>query len=290
MPLSLNRFFHEPGETGRSYAYLRIAFGVTAVLWLVSLHPFLDLFYGAGSLCPPERFGISSTAVSLIWWVTLAASLTAASGFLYRPSALIQFLGLAFFFRTPCRPDNYGDQIFASLAFLMMFCPRGPGEVSPWLHKTLRFYAGTLYLVPILYRLGGSQWWDGTAAWTAFADPSTSRIWQLLSRNPWIFPGWFYKAVTYGALAYEGSFPFLIWVRRLRLPLVIAGVFSHLGMGLVLDLGLFPLQMIVVLIGCLDDTKRAIPKGTAGADTRFAPTSLRASPSPRRTRVSVGSP
>lgn len=276
MSLSLNSFFHEPKEEGRSYAYLRIAFGLTAVLWLISLHPFLDLFYGSSGLCPPERFAFSATTVSVLWWVTLAACAAVVFGVAFRWPAVAAFLGVAYFFRTPCRPDNYGDQIFASLAFLMMFCPRGPGRVSPWLHKTLRLYAGTLYLVPLLYRLGGEQWWNGTAAWTAFADPSTSRVWLLLSRNPWVVPGWVYKAVTYGALSYEGSFPFLIWVRRLRLPMVILGILSHIGMGIVLDLGLFPLQMIVVLIGCLDDGS----------------ISWRASPSPREQRppASVGSP
>jgi hypothetical protein len=66
-------------------------------------------------------------------------------------------------------------------------------------------------------------------------------------------PTWGYAVITYASLAYEGLFPFLIWVKRLRLPMVAIGIVFHIVMGSVLDLGLFPLQMIVVLIGCLDD-------------------------------------
>src|SRR5262249_2147089 len=158
------------------------------------------------------------------WWLGIAAAAWAAFGKFARPALVILFPVVAFFFRTPCRPDNYGDQIFASLAFLMMFCPLKKGDASPWLHRTLRLYAGTFYLTPLFYRLGGVQWWNGTAAWTALADPSTSRVWQLLSRNPWGIPTWALFAITYGSLAYEGLFPILIWARRLRLPMVIIGI------------------------------------------------------------------
>jgi hypothetical protein len=276
--VSLNRFFHEPRDGGRTYVWLRLAFGLTAILWLLSLHPFLDLFYGAEGLCPPERFAFPAWAVTAIWWITLAAAAASTAGRLYRPSSVIQFLGIVFFFRTPCRPDNYGDQIFASTSFLMMFLPSTREGASPWLHKTLRLYAGTLYLVPLLYRIGGEHWWDGTAAWRALADPSTSRIWQLLSRNPWALPTWIYAAITYGSLVYEGLFPLLVWLRKLRFPMVVIGILFHVAMGTALDLGLFPLQMIVVLIGCLDDD-------CVRATRRVAPTSWRASPSPRERRL-----
>lgn len=253
---------------GRAYVLLRFAFGLTAFLWLLSTHPFLDLFYGAEGLCPPERFAFSPAIVTLIWWVGLAACLFTMFGWSARPALVLLFPCLLFFFKTPCRPDNYGDQIFVSLAFLMMFCPTGrrdglclplravasdvPREAA-WLHKTLRLYAGTIYLMPVIHRWDGDQWWNGTALWTILADPSTSRVWQLLSRDPWMIPTWAFTAVTYGSLAFESLFPFLVWVRRLRLPIVIFGLLFHIGMGALLDLGLFPLQMMVVLIGCLED-------------------------------------
>lgn len=264
--MSLNRFFHEPRENGLAYGFLRIVFGTTAVLWLISLYPFLGLFFGAEGVCPLSSLSLSPAMVTGLWWIGLTTALLMTAGLFIRPVSILLFASLAFFFRTPCRPDNYGDQIFVSLAFLMMFCPsrdplsldarlfgRRTNGASPWLHKVLRLYVGTLYLAPVFRRLWGIHWWDGTASWIALADPSTSRVWEFLSRNPFDVPTWVFFAITYSSLAYEGLFPFLIWFRRLRLPLVIAGIVFHTAMGLVMDLGLFPLQMMTILIGCLDD-------------------------------------
>lgn len=236
-----------------SYRLLRIAFGAVAVLSFLTVSPFRDLFYGSESLCPSEHFSFSPWVVTIIWWAGLVAAVCILFGRLYRVASVLVYLALLYFFRTPCRPDNYGDQIFAGLAFLALLAPAPGKDGGPWLHRTLRLYAGTLYLIPLLHRFGGEQWWNGTAAWTALADPTTSRIWSSLSRDPWGIPTWVYFGITWGSMAFEGLFPFLIWVRRLRLPLVIAGLVFHAAMGLVLDLGLFPLQMAVVLIGCLGD-------------------------------------
>jgi hypothetical protein len=252
--LRLTRFFHEPKTDGRAYGLLRIVFGLVAVLSLLAVRPFLDVFYGSGAVCPQDfpAFLGSPWAVRAVWGLGIIAALLMTAGVLVRVVSVPVYLVLAFFFLTPCRPDNYGDQILVSTAFLMMFCPSGKKDVSPWLHKTFRLFVGTLYLVPVLIRLGGEKWWDGTAAWSALADPSTSRVWEALSRDPWLLPVWAYAAITYVSLAFEALFPFLIWVKRLRTPLVVAGLVFHAGMGILLDLGLFPLQMAVVLVGCLD--------------------------------------
>jgi hypothetical protein len=250
----LTRFFHEPKTDGRAYRLLSIAFGLVAVLSFLTVRPLLGLFYGAGSVCPSDGpdFLAAPGAVWAVWGLGLGAAVLMTAGVFVRVASVLVYLALAFFFLTPCRPDNYGDQIFVSLAFLMMFLPSQRKDASPWLHKTLRLFAGTLYLVPVLIRLGGDKWWGGTAAWSALADPSTSRVWEALSRDPWVLPVWAYAAITYASLAFEASFPFLVWIRRLRPFAVAAGLLFHLGMGIVLDLGLFPFQMAVVLIGCLD--------------------------------------
>lgn len=276
--MPVTRFFHEPPTDGRAYGLLRIAFGLVAVLSLLTVRPFLGLFYGSGAVCPSDwpAFLGSPSAVSAVWGLGIAAALLITAGAFVRAASILAYLALAFFFLTPCRPDNYGDQILVATAFLMIFAPgRDPWSLdarwfgrrdtfSPWLHKTLRLFAGTLYLVPVLIRLGGEQWWNGTAAWAALADPSTSRVWQALSRDPWLLPVWAYAAITYGSLAFEALFPFLVWIRRFRPFLVGAGIVFHLGMGILLDLGLFPFQMAVVLIGCLDFRpfeSRARPRG-----------------------------
>lgn len=273
--MSLIRILHEPKGGGLTYGLVRIVFGITSIAWLLSLYPLLSFFYGDQGVCslggeprfPFSLFQVwgSPTAVQVIWWVAVVNSLLVIAGLGIRLSMILQYLFLSTFFLTPCRPDNYGDQIFVSLSFLMIFFPsRDPlsldamifgkrEEFSPWLRRVMMITLATLYLVPILARLGGEHWWGGTAAWIALADPASSRVWQWIAKDPEGFPRWFSYLITYLSLAYEVGFPFLIWVKRLRIPLVITGLVLHLMSGLVLDLGLIPLQMAVLLIACLDD-------------------------------------
>lgn len=279
MPLAFflnpNRFFHEPLETGRAYRRLRIAYGLTALISLWALCPLLDSFFGDGSYCPLPGDGRlfwsakfqfsffnlwgSAAAVRTIWWLAVANSLAVGLGLgippVLRFFLVLEHLFLSTFFLSGCHPGNFGDQIFVSLSFLMMFLPLKPekGLYSPWLRKTLILYLGTLYLIPVLARIPGAHWWDGTASWMALADPMNSRIWSWLMKDSEAIPAWGYYAMTYASLAFEGLFPFLIWIKRFRTPLVAAGLLFHAAMGALLDLGLFPLQMAVLLIACLDD-------------------------------------
>ncbi len=275
MLVNLNRFFHEPRETGRAYRRLRIAYGLTALISLGALRPLLNSFFGTESYCPLPGDGWlfwsaklqfsffnlwgSAAAVKTVWWLAVANSLAVLFGLgirqVLRSFLILEHLFLSTFFLSGCHPGNFGDQIFVSLSFLMMFLPlkSEKGLYSPWLRKTLILYLGTLYLVPVLARIPGAHWWDGTASWMALADPMNSRIWRSLVKDPEVLPAWGYYGMTYASLAFEGLFPFLIWIRRLRTSLVAAGILFHAAMGALMDLGLFPLQMGVLLIACLDD-------------------------------------
>jgi len=236
----------------KPYRLIRWSYAVVSLLYLFSIHPFLSLFYGPEAVCPGRV--TSSHWETSIWWVAAANVIVLMAGRWIRVTAVIQYLCLAFFFLSPCRESNYGDQIFVSTAFLLMFLPSNDQSNDPWLQRTLMLFLCTLYAVPILARIPGSHWWDGTASWIALADPSTSRVWRLLvDKDPHRLPVWMFYAITHATLAYEGLFPVLIWVRKLRAPLVIAGLIFHATMGLMLDLGLFPFVMGVLLIACLPD-------------------------------------
>ena len=273
--MPLISFFHEPRERGRTYGLIRIAFGITSLLWLLSLHPLLSFFYGADGLCPLSSgdslpFSLfqlwdSPVAVTVVWWCAVFNALLVTTGLGVRGAVIFQYLFLSTFFLTPCRPDNYGDQVFVSLSFLMIFFPsRDPlsldakifgkrEEFSPWLRRVMMITLSTLYFVPVLARLGGDHWWEGTAAWFVLANPADSRVWTWLAKDPEALPRWGSYLITYLWLDYEALFPFLIWVKKLRNPLVIVGLVFHLALGLVLDLGLVPLQMAVLFLACLDD-------------------------------------
>ncbi len=256
MPLNPNRL-------------LRWSYTAVSLLYLWSIRPFLDLFYGPAAVCPSPV--TSLPGVSSIWWLAAVNSLVLGYGKGIRVTTVVQFLCLAFFALSSCRATNYGDQIFASTAFLLMFLPSNDQD-NPWLRRTLMLFLCTLYATPLVVRLHGHHWWDGTASWIALADPSISRVWRLLvDQDPQRLPAWWFYAMTYAALAYEGLFPVLIWFKKLRLPLVIAGLIFHAAMGMLLDLGMFPFEMAILLVACLEPTSTP------------APASDRATPAPRPT-------
>jgi hypothetical protein len=183
-------------------------------------------------------------------------SLLVASGRGGAMPRMLHFVLVASLFLSGCGTDNYGDQIYASTCFLLIFLPDPkPLDPSPWLQRTIFLFLATLYWTPIFYRLEGIHWWDGTAIWIALADPTTSRIWTWLSYNPERWPAWVYQAATYLSLTYEIGFPFLIWFKPLRNYLVVFGLIFHAAMAVPLDLGLFPFQMAVLLLACWKDAE-----------------------------------
>lgn len=56
---------------------------------------------------------------------------------------------------------------------------------------------GTLYLVPVLCRLQGSAWLDGTASWIALVDPTTSRVASFMASTGRLTPTSLLYLITY---------------------------------------------------------------------------------------------
>lgn len=281
---SIDRFFHGSSENGAGYAAIRIFYVINSLLFLFSIRPLLSFFYGEASFCPLPQTGWlfwnhhgqfsffqmmgTTNAVSIIWALTLVNTLFIMIGYKIRVVMLLQFLFLSSFFLTPCHPDNYGDQIFLATAFLLIFLPgrdplsidgrnHPPRTYSPWLRKTLMLFLCTIYLSSALPRWSGIHWWDGTAVWISLIDPANSRIWIGLeawqSRVPAVLFNGIIWTLTWLSLGYELSFSLLVWIRRLRTPLVLIGLGFHMCLGIVLDLGLFSMHISLLLIACLDD-------------------------------------
>jgi len=270
---ALLHFFHGEPEPGVLYGVLRLFYGCISLLYLLSLLPLRHLFYGRESLCPLGQSGQlsffylfdSPLAVNVLFGMALVNSVLVLFGYRLRIILVLQFLFLSSLFLSPCHADNYGDQIFVSTAFLLMFLPSTPAwpwqarrrakepYSSPWLRQTLRLFLCTLYVSSVLPRWYGVHWWDGSALWIALIDPLTSRLWSQLASQQANLPAWPFLIGTWGAIGFEALFPFLIWIKRLRTPLVIMGLLFHLGMGVLMDLGLFPLQMALLLVASLDE-------------------------------------
>lgn len=262
------RFFFAPAPTVNAVA-IRIAFGGVAAGWALSVWPDLFTFFSDGGVLPehPSRaasWGLlevfpSDAAVLALWIAMLLAAVALVLGVAPRLMCVIVLIALISFLRRNPYIDNSGDLLLRNWAFLFTFLPMGAAFTLPgWLRDRDQAWtfpdrpAWPLRLVQIQLSLGylfsawakvqGDTWTDGTAVGYAL------RIGDLV-RFP--VPGALLdnlvvvNLLTYGTLASELALAVLIWNRRLRPWLLIAGVGLHVGIHLTLEVGFFSWGMLV---------------------------------------------
>lgn len=118
-----------------------------------------------------------------------------------------------------------------------------------------------------LAKLAGDRWRDGTAAALALRVPEFNMLGmgELLAGQPLLTAG-----ITYGTLAFELGFPFLVWSTRTRWLAQAAAVLFHLAIGLTMGLVLFAAQALVVqLVVTSDRWYRALGTAASGPRRRF---------------------
>lgn len=107
-----------------------------------------------------------------------------------------------------------------------------------------------------LEKLKGVRWWDGSALWDVLSMGNMQR-WDLsfVSHAPIAL-----ATGVYVVLFWEIYFPILIWVKKLRNPMLLFGVGMHVGIFLFMNLPSFGAMMISLYILFLDpeDLARAL--------------------------------
>jgi hypothetical protein len=283
LPGSLGRsaWWTEPVRAER-LAALRI--GIAAVLLLDVLGVYLPNasdFYGAGSLGASEVFAGARRArvgswsllagtddpgilrAALIAWavsaglllVGLASRLAAAAAW----ALSISFLNL----------DPYihhaGDTVRIIILFYLMLTPcgavwsldawlrrqfggrEGPLYVAPWALRLLFVQMVVIYFFNGVFKLAGAGWREGNVLHYVLADPAQTR-W---SYDELPVPWWASQALTWTVLAWEILFPLLVLMPMTRVVALMMGVAFHLGIGLLIELGVFPLYMICLYLPLL---------------------------------------
>jgi hypothetical protein len=269
------RFWFEPESTA-SLVVLRVVFGVIALGWTVSLSGDLDAFFSTGGLLNKGPGGggtwgvlalfSSDLAVQVVFAVLLLACIALILGYQTRLAAILVFVGILSLERRDPYVFNTGDGLLRLLAFYLMLAPAGvalsldrrrvaPGRFwefprrAPWALRLMQVQLSILYLSGLWIKLQGTTWNDGTAVSYAM------RI-SDLTRFP--LPGFLIHStllsnlMTYGTLAIEFSVPILIWNRRLRPWVMLAGISLHLGIEYSIRVGFFSLAMLTLYLSFLD--------------------------------------
>jgi hypothetical protein len=268
-----NRFWFRPVETS-TVALFRVAFGLLALGYTLSLAPVLFAFYSDDGILPAQPtysgtlawgmlgFFPSDAAVLLFYFLLLVGSIALLVGLRARLAALVVFVCLISFGRRDPWVLNSGDLLVQVLAFYMLFMPSGAAfSVDRWLGEPRRFWefparaiwplrlvqvqVSILYLAAVWAKVRGVTWNDGTAVSYAFRIDDVARF---------PVPGFVTDSLvlanllTYGTLAVELSIGILVWNRVLRPWVLLLGIGLHLGIDYAVRVGFFSYAVLVAYI------------------------------------------
>jgi len=272
-------------------AVYRILFGTLIMLDLLFLLPDLNRFFGDQGVLPMAdavRY-FRAPGLNVLAWlpnrpaclyaffiVSLLAAASLTVGFLTRFSAVVVWICLVTLHRRNPVIVTAGDAILRLAAFYLIFSaagralsvdrrlrirrglePRGePAPAAPWAQRLIQIQLAVVYLATVYWKLQGKPWVDGTAVYYV------TRL-QELHRFPvpFLFDNlWTLKLMTWGTLAVEFAVGALVWFRKLRYPVLLAGVLLHLGLEYSMNIQLFQWIMLSAYVLFIDpcDVRRAI--------------------------------
>jgi hypothetical protein len=263
-----NQFWFEPQSTS-SLALFRIAFGLVAVGWTVSLIPDVMTFYGPDGILPspPERqpfqFGLlfwfpSPAVVIAVVAATLGAAIAVTVGAFTRTASVLLALGIMCLEQRNFYVTNAGDSAIRNFAFLLALTPAGAAlsvdrfreardrfwefpARAPWGLRLIQIQISVGYLAAVWKKSVGEMWRNETAVSYALRMEDIERL-----PTPSFVTGSasITGALTLGTLLIEFALGVLVWNRVFRPWVLVLGVCLHLGIDWSMLVGFFSWVMI----------------------------------------------
>jgi predicted DCC family thiol-disulfide oxidoreductase YuxK len=206
-------------------------------------------------------------------WMTALVLL--AVGLFTRTSAFVAWLLAMSFHHRAMTVLNGGDDVAVQLLFYLVIAPAGaawsidslrrrmktyqqpaagfespdprphdaPALVPPWSLRLIQIQLAFIYLSTVLSKMDPSwenDWLTGEAMYWVFND-------VMLMRWPYAalpVPMWICRLLSWGTIAFELAFPFLIWWPRFRPWLLGVGVVFHLSIWTMMEIGWFGPYML----------------------------------------------
>lgn len=117
----------------------------------------------------------------------------------------------------------------------------GPSISTNIALRLIQVHMCIVYLFAGLGKLQGTTWWNGQALWGALASYEYQTVdLTFLAGHMGLI-----NLLTWGTVAWEASYPFLVWHRLTRPLMLGAAVAVHLGIGLFMGMMTFGLAMII---------------------------------------------
>jgi len=272
-----NEFWFAPISSA-PLGLFRLAFGSLVVAYILLLFPDRDLWFSdRGVLTTAAADAYNSQAIPgpvlnllhgvndplgllLFFVLFLISALCLAVGLWTRPAALIVFVALDTLHTRNQLINSGADGVMMVMSGYLVMAPAGAacsldrllrvrrGEeddeaplIVPWAQRLMQIQVAILYLISFVNKWPGDKWRDGTAIYWALRIPDMARfpVPLLDARHLWLV-----NIATYATLAVELALATLVWVPRLRLYVLAAGVLLHLGIEYSMNIPLFSFLMI----------------------------------------------
>ncbi|MEX0834839.1 MAG: HTTM domain-containing protein, partial [Nitriliruptor sp.] len=199
-----------------------------------------------------QLWGTDAAAITVVA-LLIPAGLAVAVGLWTRVATVLSFVLLLSIGRRDPYMMNSGDALLRHATLLLALTPAGAAlsvdrwrrhpdraweipHAAPWGLRLLQLQLVFVYLFSSFEKLRGVPWLDGTALADAWRITDLARFGiplpvydSLLMTN----------VLTYSTLVIEVALATLIWNRRARPYVLIAGVFLHLGIEATMAVGFF---------------------------------------------------
>jgi hypothetical protein len=263
-------FWFRP-EPAYTLGLVRIAFGILVFLWSLELGQDLYDRFGSQGFLPqsPSRqflftiFEIyqSNNALLIGWFVLIISSLALIVGWHSRLAAVVVFVLILSFERRNPWIFNGGDALIRMESLFMVLAPCGAAlsmdqrrrtgsffsaqDKQLWVLRLMQVQVSVIYLSTVVAKLRGDTWQDGTAVSYALRlkDMLLLPTPSWLATTPVLA-----QALTWGTLLTELAIGLLVWNKRWRLPVLLAGVVLHLSIMLTIAIGFFSFAMYVLYL------------------------------------------
>jgi hypothetical protein len=270
---SWERFWFAQRETS-TLALIRITFGVLMLAWAISLSTNLLTFFGPTGIITAqprtEAWGIlrwfpSESAVLALYAILLLAAICTIFGLATRLATLALFVCVISFERRNPFVFNSGDAVIRNLSFFLMLAPAGAALSldrlrrnrsnfwsfpvrSHWPIRLMQIQLCVIYLAAVWAKVRGVTWNDGTAVSYALRIDDLARfpLPHYVAESPLIV-----SLATYGTLAVELAIPILVWNRKARPWVLLAGIGMHMTIDYRIMVGFFSYAIILMYLSFL---------------------------------------
>jgi len=209
-----------------------------------------------------ELFGLSpSTTWAAVIFAIYGASIGAfLLGWRTRFSTFLVFVCTVSIHRREPFIWTGGDYLAQLMTFWLLFLPAGAAlsldalqrrrgglaqpVVRSWNLGVLQAQLAIVYLSTFLLKMGTTAWKQGAALEQVWRLPFHARPWSPYLAS---IPG-LPEVGTWATLAFELTFPFLVWSRRVRPWLLGIGILFHAGIELTIRAGPFSYVMLACYV------------------------------------------